>query len=339
MMTPGTSQCSLWFVPSLTSRRGCHRGRTAPRQASPTLYTEQKKLWKKNNNWFLISYSPFLVLMKYFSKRFTLYYYPVTGFNINPAVTVHLLNSLGSILARWHFGGAHMPNQVTNNFRILPDRSHLYTWVESTNVDKVSSWRTKGATGNENQTRVIKTGVECPHQLYRPSGRSHLFSVQFQREHVLGYTPFLVVWTGSKESCFQLEHGQTMFSEQITPLVHLQNAVWTMWNREHVLTGRGLARRPLSARRVHVNMTSHVAQCIHVNKSHCALRRPRCVPLLNLNGKGYREHFTVLAIWTLVYWELVSRTFCRGRHSCTENIYERAPWHLQENPSSRSLSP
>ena len=54
-----------------------------------------------------------------------------------------------------------------------------------------------------------------------------------------------------------------MFSEQITPLVRLRNAVWTMWNREHVLTGRGLARRPLSAWRVHINMTSHVAQCIH----------------------------------------------------------------------------
>ena len=65
-------------------------------------------------------------------------------------------------------------------------------------------------------------------------------------------TPFLVVWTGSKESCskescFQLEDGQTIFSEQITPLVRLRNEVWTMWNREHVLTGRGLARRPLSA--------------------------------------------------------------------------------------------
>ena len=37
------------------------------------------------------------------------------------------------------------------------------------------------------------------------TGRSYLFSVQFQREHVLGtcsrYTPFLVVWTGSKENC------------------------------------------------------------------------------------------------------------------------------------------
>ena len=54
-----------------------------------------------------------------------------------------------------------------------------------------------------------------------------------------------------------------MISEQIDPLVRLRNEVWTMWNREHVLTGRGLARRPLSARRVHVKMTSHVAQCMY----------------------------------------------------------------------------
>ena len=29
-------------------------------------------------------------------------------------------------------------------------------------------------------------------------------------------------------------------------------------------------------------------------------------------GSLYREHFTVLAIWTLVYRELVTRTFCWG---------------------------
>ena len=35
---------------------------------------------------------------------------------------------------------------------------------------------------------------------------------------------------------FQLEHGQTMFSEQIALLVRLRNEVWTMWNWEHVQT-------------------------------------------------------------------------------------------------------
>ena len=37
-----------------------------------------------------------------------------------------------------------MPIHASNNVRILPG-THLYTWVESSNVDKVSCWRTKSA--------------------------------------------------------------------------------------------------------------------------------------------------------------------------------------------------
>ena len=37
-----------------------------------------------------------------------------------------------------------MPIHATNNIRILPG-THLYTWVESSNVDKVSCRRTKSA--------------------------------------------------------------------------------------------------------------------------------------------------------------------------------------------------
>ena len=94
-----------------------------------------------NNNWFL--YSAFLV---WYTTQSALQCIitPVTGFNINPALIVHILYSLGSILARCHFRGAHMPHHATNNVRILPG-THLYTWVESSNVDKVSCWRTKSA--------------------------------------------------------------------------------------------------------------------------------------------------------------------------------------------------
>ena len=63
---------------------------------------------------------------------------PVTGFNIIPALIVHRFNSLGSILTRHHFRGAHMPHQPKNNIRILLG-THLYTWVESNNVDKDKS--------------------------------------------------------------------------------------------------------------------------------------------------------------------------------------------------------
>ena len=69
---------------------------------------------------------------------------PVIGFSINPALIVHLLNSLGSILARCYFRGTHMPHHATNNVCLLPG-THVYTWVESSNVDKVPCWRTKSA--------------------------------------------------------------------------------------------------------------------------------------------------------------------------------------------------
>ena len=94
-----------------------------------------------NNNWFL--YSAFLV-WDITQSALQCIITPVTGFNIIPALIVHLLNSLGSILARCYFRGAHMPHHATNNVRILPG-THLYTWVESSNVDKVSCWRTKSA--------------------------------------------------------------------------------------------------------------------------------------------------------------------------------------------------
>ena len=55
-----------------------------------------------------------------------------------------ILNSLGSILARHHFRGAPMPHKATNTVCILLG-THFYTWVKSSNVDKVSCWRTKSA--------------------------------------------------------------------------------------------------------------------------------------------------------------------------------------------------
>ena len=97
--------------------------------------------FSNNNNWFL--YSAFLI-WNTTQSALQCIITPVTGFNINPALIVNLLKSLGSILARCYFRGAHMPHHATNNVRILPG-THLYTWVESSNVDKVSCWRTKSA--------------------------------------------------------------------------------------------------------------------------------------------------------------------------------------------------
>ena len=85
--------------------------------------------------------------MRYYSKRFTVYYYPQSPDSISiPALIVHFFISQGSIRVRRHFRSAHMPHQATINVRILPD-THLYTWVESSNVDKVSCWRTKKVPG------------------------------------------------------------------------------------------------------------------------------------------------------------------------------------------------
>ena len=42
-----------------------------------------------------------------------------------------------AILARLHFKVTHMPHQTTNNVRILPG-TYLCTWVESSNVEKMS---------------------------------------------------------------------------------------------------------------------------------------------------------------------------------------------------------
>ena len=83
----------------------------------------------------------------------------VTGFNINPTRMVHLLNSLRSILPRRQFRGAHMLHQATNNVRILPG-THLYTWVGSSIVDKVSCWRelkVPGIDGNQTRYPLIQS--------------------------------------------------------------------------------------------------------------------------------------------------------------------------------------
>ena len=118
-------------------------------------------------------------------------------------------------------------------------------------------------------------------------------------------------------------HGQTMFSEQIAPLVRLRNEVWTLWYREHVLSGRGLACRPLSPRRAHVKMTSpalcysstrcavctisHTAQskmCADLkserrgteNISQCSQSDRSCTENLfgeHFSGYVYREHIHV----------------------------------------------
>ena len=92
---------------------------------------------------------------------------PITGCNINPALTVHILNSLGSILARRHFRGAVMRHQATHNVSILPG-IHLYTMAESSNVDKMSCWRTKVPDNDGNRTPLIQSQGSIQYTMTSP---------------------------------------------------------------------------------------------------------------------------------------------------------------------------
>ena len=107
--------------------------------------------------------------MRYYSKRYSvlLNVPPVTVFNINPTRIVHLLNSLGSILARSHFRSAHIATSTTKNVRILPD-THLYTWVESRNLNTISCWRTTVPGIGGVWTRTLTVRVTHTHHYTTP---------------------------------------------------------------------------------------------------------------------------------------------------------------------------
>ena len=94
-------------------------------------------------------------------KAFQCIITPVIGFRINSALTVHFLHSLGSIPASRHITGTHMPTTA----RILPG-PHLYTWVESSNVDKLSSYR-------------ATVGIEPGLSVWQSSGHTTIPNLKF----------------------------------------------------------------------------------------------------------------------------------------------------------------
>ena len=83
---------------------------------------------------------------------------PVIGFRHNSALRVHCLHSLGSIPASRPFT---MPTQP--QYRSHPTGSPFNTWVESSNVDKVSCWRTKVPGDSGIRTRALNVRVERSH--------------------------------------------------------------------------------------------------------------------------------------------------------------------------------
>ena len=77
----------------------------------------------------------------------------------------------GSIPASRRFTGAHMPTQP--QFRSHPTGSPFNTWVESSNVDKVSCWRTNVLGDSGIRTRTLSVRVERSHHYTTaPLGRS-----------------------------------------------------------------------------------------------------------------------------------------------------------------------
>ena len=106
-----------------------------------------------NNNRFLYSAFP-----NYDQSASQCIITPVIGFRHNSALKVHFLHSLGSIPASRRFIGAHVPTQP--QFRSHPTGSPFNTWVESSNVDKVSCWRTKVPCESGNRTRTLSVRVE-----------------------------------------------------------------------------------------------------------------------------------------------------------------------------------
>ena len=109
-----------------------------------------------NNNRFLYSAFP-----NYDQSASQCIITPVIGFRHNSAFRVHFLHSLGSIPASRRFTGAHMPTQP--QFRSHPTGSPFNTWVESSNVDKVSCWRTKIPGDSGIRTRTLSVRVERSH--------------------------------------------------------------------------------------------------------------------------------------------------------------------------------
>ena len=95
-------------------------------------------------------------------KALTAYVYPSHCINFNAALTVHNFHSLGSIpclklpKTYCHNGTGKFKHNI---FRILP-RPHLYTWVKSSNADKLPCWRTKVHGDGGLRTRALCVRIE-----------------------------------------------------------------------------------------------------------------------------------------------------------------------------------
>ena len=65
---------------------------------------------------------------------------PIVGYSFKTALTVHNFHYQGRIPCRAAIVALQANTYTTYPSHPIPD-THLYTWVESSNVDKVSCWR------------------------------------------------------------------------------------------------------------------------------------------------------------------------------------------------------
>ena len=115
----------------------------------------------------------------------TYYYYPGRWIQFQDGTYLHNFHSQGSIpcQAAYHgVTGKYIHNISFTSYRV---RTHLYTWLESSNVDKVSCWRTKvpGIDGNRTRNPLIQSQGFTP--IYH--GTSTYLDTYLQPTKVLKY--------------------------------------------------------------------------------------------------------------------------------------------------------
>ena len=144
------------------------------------------------------SYSTFLAQYEILLKVLYSVLLPlVVGFIINLALMVHLLNSLGSILARRHCRGAHMPCQVTNNIRILPVTIYTPGWRAAMWIKCLAEGQKCGALIDWNQTYnplIIQSHRFNP--IYHCTSTNFCTSLLRLHEYSVTLVKFSIVFSG-----------------------------------------------------------------------------------------------------------------------------------------------
>ena len=147
--------------------------------------------------------------MRYYSKRFTMYYYPgdlVTGFSINPALKVHLLNTLGSILARCYPFTECIHATSSNNITFASYQVPIYTpgWRAAMWIKCLAEGQTvPGIDGIEPATLWSRVKGSSQYTMAPPKSYSESYSEHEKKlitslQHILKFTASKFIIFGGK---------------------------------------------------------------------------------------------------------------------------------------------